>query len=83
MPAGPVTFTVANAGSSAVTELELLTTSGTILGERENIVPGIPGSFTLDVEPGHYVLSCPNGSQHDKASLTVTGRAHKPAMGAD
>jgi iron uptake system component EfeO len=82
VPAGPVTFAVANAGSSAVTELELLNKSGIILGERENVVAGISGSFTLDVQPGNYVLSCPNGSQHDKASLTVTGKARKRASAA-
>ena len=82
VPTGPVTFAVANAGSSAVTELELLSTGGIILGERENVVPGISSSFTLNVQPGHYVLSCPNGSHHDKASLTVTGKAHKPASAA-
>jgi iron uptake system component EfeO len=79
---GAITFAVANAGSSAVTELELLNTSGIILGERENVVPGISGSFTLDVQPGRYVLSCPNGAHHDKATLTVTGKAHAPASAA-
>jgi iron uptake system component EfeO len=76
VPTGPVTFEVVNSGSSAVTELELLNKSGIILGERENVVPGISGSFTLEVQPGTYTLSCPNG-KHDTASLVVTGTGHK------
>ena len=60
--AGSVTFSVENAGTSKVTELELLEPDGSILGEAENVVLGIPGSFSLKLEPGSYRLSCPNGS---------------------
>jgi iron uptake system component EfeO len=81
VPTGPVTVDVVNSGSSSVTELELLNRGGIILGERENVVPGISGSFTLDIQPGAYTLSCPNG-KHDTAALTVTGTAHKTANAA-
>ena len=73
LPSGAITFEVSNSGSSAVTELELLDTSGTILGERENVVEGIPASFTLNLEPGAYTLYCPNGTTTEKATLTITG----------
>src|SRR5262249_10141693 len=64
-PAGPLTITVANAGTSAVTEMELKNTDGVILGERENVVAGLSGSFTLNLQPGRYVMSCPNGDSED------------------
>jgi FTR1 family protein len=72
-PAGPVTIDVRNGGTSKVSELELKSKSGIILGERENIVAGIEGSFSLNLKAGTYVLSCPNGDEEDNASLVVTG----------
>jgi iron uptake system component EfeO len=71
---GPVTFEVVNGGTSKVSELELLNRAGIILGERENVVDGIEGSFTLNLGPGTYTLSCPNGSSKP-GSLVVTGTA--------
>jgi iron uptake system component EfeO len=58
-----------------VSELELKNTDGIILGERENIVEGIDGSFTLDLQPGRYTLNCPNGDKEDNGVLVVTGKA--------
>jgi FTR1 family protein len=75
VPAGPVTFRVSNGGTSKVTELELKSSSGIILGERENIVAGIDGSFSLNLEPGRYVLSCPNGDREDNGTVLVTGKS--------
>jgi iron uptake system component EfeO len=73
VPAGPVTITVANGGSTKVTELELQDKSGIIVGERENILPGISGAFSLDLQPGTYVLNCPDGNV-THGTLTVTGK---------
>jgi iron uptake system component EfeO len=73
--AGTLTVDVSNAGTSKVSELELKNTDGIILGERENIVEGIDGSFTLDLQPGRYVLNCPNGDKEDNGVLVVTGKA--------
>jgi iron uptake system component EfeO len=70
---GPVTIAVTNGGTGKVSELELKNTSGVILGEKENIVSGISGSFTLDLQPGRYVLNCPNGDAKDNGVLVVTG----------
>jgi iron uptake system component EfeO len=75
VPSGPVTFQVSNGGTSKVTELELKSESGIILGERENIVAGIDGSFSLNLKPGRYILSCPNGDDENDGSVVVTGKA--------
>jgi iron uptake system component EfeO len=71
---GSTTFNVENSGTAKVTEFELKNQKGIILGERENVVEGIPASFTLDLEPGTYVLSCPNGDREDQGKLVVSGK---------
>ena len=71
---GSVTINVTNGGTGKVTELELKNPKGIILGERENIVSGISGAFTLNLEPGTYVLNCPNGDQEDNGKLVVSGK---------
>lgn len=70
-PAGPITFEVENAGTSNVTELEVLD-GETILGEVENLSDGLSGSFSLTLEQGEYVLYCPGGEE-EKGALTVSG----------
>jgi iron uptake system component EfeO len=70
-PAGPVVFEVENAGSSKVTELEVLD-GETLLGEVENLSEGLPGSFSLTLEKGEYTLRC-NGGEDEDGTLTVTG----------
>jgi iron uptake system component EfeO len=72
-PAGPITISVTNGGTSAVTEMELKNSGGIILGERENVVAGLSGSFSLNVKPGRYVMNCPNGDKEDNGALLVTG----------
>ncbi len=74
-PAGPLTFTVVNGGTSTVTELELKDPTGLILAEHENVRAGRPGAFTLNVAPGNYVMNCPNGEEEDNGALHVTGKA--------
>jgi iron uptake system component EfeO len=73
-PSGEFTFVVQNSGSSKVTELEVLNSQNIILGERENIVPGLGTAFSLTLQPGDYKLSCPNGSTTPQATLHVTGQ---------
>ncbi len=75
IPAGTVTFNVKNAGTAKVTEFELKNKDGIIIGERENVVEGIPGSFSLTVQPGTYEMACPNGDGQESGTLTVTGTA--------
>jgi iron uptake system component EfeO len=75
IPAGEVTFNVANKDADAVSEAELRTADQThILGEQENLTPGLSGGFTLDIQPGSYKISCPGASQ-SRWTLTVSGKA--------
>jgi len=71
-PAGPITFEVENAGTSKVTELEVMD-GETILGEVENLSEGFNGSFSLTLEQGEYTLYCPGG-EDEKGTLTVSGK---------
>jgi iron uptake system component EfeO len=80
--AGPVTFQITNGGTSKVSEMELKDESGVILGEAENVVEGIPGKFSLNLDPGKYVVNCPNGSEEDQGTLEATGKATGKPQGA-
>ena len=82
VPAGPVTFQITNGGTSKVTEMELKAHSGLILGESENVVEGVPGKFSLNLQPGDYVVNCPNGDTEDQGTLTATGEATGAPTGA-
>jgi iron uptake system component EfeO len=73
IPAGPVTFEVENAGTSKVSEFEVLE-GDTILGEKENLSDGFSGSFSLTLEEGTYTMYCPGGAV-ERGELTVTGGA--------
>ncbi|MEN3270789.1 iron uptake system protein EfeO [Pseudonocardia sp.] len=75
--AGPVTFTVTNAGTAKVTEAELQS-DGRILGEKENIAAGIDGDFALRLDAGTYSMYCP-GAAKDTWTFTVTAAAAPPA----
>jgi len=68
--AGPMTFAIRNESAPAVSEVELM--KGTrILGEKENLIPGTTGSFSLRLAAGTYTVYCP-GAKTDKATLLVT-----------
>ncbi len=68
---GPTTFQVTGGGDGSVTEFEVF--DGTrILGEVENVTPGLERSFALTLKAGDYVLSCTGGSQEPTGKLTVT-----------
>jgi iron uptake system component EfeO len=73
--AGTVEFDVANKDAGSVSEAELRTSDlSKILGEQENLTPGLSGGFTLNLQPGTYKVSCPGASQQDW-TLTVSGKA--------
>ncbi|MHA7270460.1 iron uptake system protein EfeO [Arthrobacter sp. HLT1-20] len=73
-PAGPVTFTISNKDASGVSEVELLSDKR-ILGERENVIPGLKAvSFTVTLAGGEYQLYCPGAVTETKA-FTVSGGA--------
>jgi iron uptake system component EfeO len=76
-PAGLLTFSVVNKNADAVSEAEVLK-GETILGEKENLTPGLAGSFSLRLGPGAYVVNCPN-AKTEKADFTVTGAASSAA----
>jgi len=74
VPAGPVTFSVHNAGSEEH-EFEIFK-GETVVDEVEGLVPGLTKALTVTLEPGEYTFMCKiNG--HDqlgmKGTLTVTG----------
>ena len=78
VPAGPVTFTVSNASAPGIAEVELLKDQR-IIGEKENLAPGLdPVTFTVTLDGGAYQVYCP-GAGIEYQTLTVTGRA--PATG--
>jgi len=70
-PVGPIVFEVENAGTSKVSEFEVLD-GDTILGEKEDLSDGFSGSFSLTLEQGKYTLYCPGGDD-EKGTLTVSG----------
>lgn len=71
LPAGPATFIVTNLGSANVLEYEIVQ-ADRVIGEAENVVPGIERTFTLNLKPGAYTLSCPGGTSAASGTLTVT-----------
>src|SRR5690348_12429798 len=58
--AGAITFEVTNKGGDAVTEFEVMD-GGRIVGEVENISPGLNGHFTVNLAAGGYTTKCPGG----------------------
>jgi iron uptake system component EfeO len=81
VPAGPVTFTIANTNAPGITELELLREQR-ILGEKENLAPGLdPVSFTVSLDGGSYQVYCP-GAATEYQNLTVTGKAPTAPSGS-
>ena len=71
---GSVTFKVSNDGADNVSEFEVLQ-GGKIVGEVENIAPGLQRSFTLKLKAGDYVTYCPGGDTREKGVLTVAAVA--------
>src|SRR5699024_104707 len=77
--AGPVTFKVTNQTAPSIIEVELLS-NNRILGEKENLAPGLPPvSFTVTLDGGDYRIYCP-GAKDDMVDFTVTGQlAEQPS----
>lgn len=69
--AGPQNFEFKVTGSGKVTEYEIL--DGTrILAEREKLIPGQTGKFSLNLPAGEYSSYCPNGSTTEYGKVTVS-----------
>jgi iron uptake system component EfeO len=78
--AGPTTFKVVNTGTDKIIEMEVLKGS-LILGEHENITNGLSGSFSINLKPGKYDISCNDGgARTPTGTLTVTGSAAKTTL---
>lgn len=76
VPAGPVTIAAVNNGTAKTDEIELKSADGIIMGERENLAPGLSADFTLTLQPGRYKLLCTfQNEDRDGGTLTVTGGA--------
>jgi iron uptake system component EfeO len=71
-PAGPISFEVENAGTTKVTEIEVMD-GEEVLGEKENLTEGLSGSFSLTLDAGKYTIYCPGGDE-ERGTLTVTGK---------
>ncbi|WP_375389854.1 iron uptake system protein EfeO [uncultured Amnibacterium sp.] len=72
--AGPVTFSVTNTSATGITEVELLQ-GQRIVGEKENLAPGLAAvSFTSTLTGGTYSVYCP-GATTEATAFTVTGKA--------
>ncbi|WP_210493528.1 iron uptake system protein EfeO [Patulibacter sp. SYSU D01012] len=78
-PAGKVVLEASNPGTSKTTEVELKNRDGIILGERENLTPGLSGDFSLKLDPGEYVVYCavPGDTARKPGKLVVTGAPAK------
>jgi iron uptake system component EfeO len=74
VPAGPIAFEIENAGTSKVTEMEIMD-GEEVLGEEENITDGLEGSFSATLEAGKYTIYCPGGSD-ERGTLRVSGARH-------
>ena len=80
-PSGNVVFTVKNSGGQ-VTEFYLLAEDGVaIIGEVENIGPGLSRDLVVRAEPGSYVTACKPGMTGDgiRGDFTVTDSGEKDA----
>ncbi len=76
-PAGQVKFTVTNSGTK-VNEFYVYGENDRVVGEVENISPGLTRDFVVDLsEPGTYQTACKPGMAGDgiRADFTVTGSA--------
>ena len=71
--AGPATFAVENVDSSINNEFEVLD-GALILGERENVTPGLSGEVSINLDPGTYDIVCGNpGNREPTGKLVVSG----------
>ena len=81
LASGPATFVVASHGGARVTEYEVIR-AGRIVGEAENLAAGVPGRFSLTLQPGRYALRCPGGATSAEGTLDVTGPRRPAALDA-
>ncbi|MEZ5217176.1 MAG: iron uptake system protein EfeO [Ilumatobacteraceae bacterium] len=84
-PSGNVVFEVTNDGGQ-VTEFYVYAEDGVrVVGEVENIGPGISRNLVVQVAPGEYLTACKPGMSGDgiRAAFTVTDSGVDPLAAAD
>lgn len=76
-PSGTVTFTVTNAGNDVTEFYVLAAEDDAVVGEVENIGPGLTRDLVVEVDAGDYVASCKPGMTGDglRSPFTVTAAA--------
>jgi iron uptake system component EfeO len=84
LEAGPSTFKVTNAGSK-VTEFYVYAEGDRIMGEVENVGPGLTRNLVVDLPKGTYEGACKPGMIGNgiRQTLTVTGDAAKRLSDSD
>jgi uncharacterized cupredoxin-like copper-binding protein len=60
---GTTVFSVTNAGTTKVKEMEITDQRGNVRGDVEGVGPGRSGSFVIDLKPGVYRVRCPEDSR--------------------
>ncbi len=79
--AGPITFSVTNKSATSIAEIELQS-NNRIIGEKENLAPGLPTvRFTLTLSGGTYQVYCP-GAKQELQNFTVSGAIATEAAGS-
>ncbi|GAA3310333.1 iron uptake system protein EfeO [Arthrobacter ramosus] len=85
VPSGNLSFAVKNEGTE-ITEFYLLAEDGLrIVGEVENIGPGLTRNLVVTAPAGKYTTACKPGMQGDgiRAALEVTDSGNKTGVDAD
>ena len=81
LSAGKKEFRVTGGGSGKVTEYEILK-GKKIVGEREDLTPGVTSKFTVTLQPGVYQSYCPNAkAQYGKIVVVKAGATGGPTVG--
>ena len=78
LPAGTHEFRITNGGSQ-VTEFYVYAEGDRVMGEVENIAPGLTRPLLVELPAGDYETACKPGMVGDgiRADLTVTGEAEQ------
>jgi iron uptake system component EfeO len=73
-PAGTVTFKITNSGAK-VTEFYIYAAGDRVMGEKENILPGVPVELKMELPAGAYEAACKPGMVGDgvRSKFTVSG----------